>query len=132
MSDKVNGSKDSWVLAVLGIDVRNPGTASAASAPAMAAWKSARGKAVADLHAVAKQVGAMDDFPEAAQAMILLRAIAANLTEEPATPQQVAELQRYIESDDIIDEAEEPNGFGIEIALKAPLLAALAGLSGVS
>jgi hypothetical protein len=68
------------------------------------------------------------DYLDAPEAVILLRAIAANLTEEPSTPQQLAELRRYLETDDVIEEAEEPNGFGIEVSLRAPLLEALSAL----
>jgi hypothetical protein len=114
-----------WIKRFLNIDVPTGG----ATAPTgMAAWKAARGKAVASLHAVAAEVRKLD-FERAPEAFILLRAIAANLTEEPATPEQVMELRRYLEDDDIIDEAEEENGFGIEILLREPLLAALDGLA---
>jgi hypothetical protein len=98
-----------------------------AATPAMAAWKAARGQAVAGLNAIVAEVSKMD-FVDAPEAIILLRAIAMNLTEEPATRQQVAELRRYLEEDENVAEAEEPNGFGIELDLRGPLLAALAGL----
>ena len=62
---------------------------------------------------------------DSTKAIILIKAICANLSEEPATPQQIAELQRYLEDDDIIEEAESPNGYGIQISLRDPLLDAL-------
>jgi hypothetical protein len=93
----------------------------------LAGWRTARAAAMASLKALETAVRGMD-APERDAAVVLLRAIQANLTAEPVTPQQVAELQRYIETDDIIAEAEDPNGFGITVELRAPLLAALAGL----
>ncbi len=96
-------------------------------ADALAGWQAARATAMTSLRALEAAVRRMD-VPERDRAVILLRAIQANLTEAPTTPRQVAELQRYIETDDIIAEAEDPNGFGITVALRRPLLAALAGL----
>ena len=93
----------------------------------MAEWQAARATALATLKALEAEVRQME-VEEGPEAVILLRAIQANLTAQPETPQQVAELQRYLETDDIIAEAEEPNGFGITVSLRAPLLAALAGL----
>ncbi|MGH7041772.1 MAG: hypothetical protein ACREFY_06540 [Acetobacteraceae bacterium] len=97
-------------------------------ADALAEWQAARATAMTSLRTLEAAVRQMD-VPERDRAVILLRAIQANLTEAPATPRQVAELQRYIETDDIIAEAEDPNGFGITVALRRPLLAALAGLA---
>jgi hypothetical protein len=127
MSGGGNDPRDGWVLHVLGIDVRSAGALDGAAPPAMAGWKAARGKAVETLRALAGAVDKMD-YLDAPEAVILLRAIAANLTEEPSTPQQLAELRRYLETDDVIEEAEEPNGFGIEVSLRAPLLEALSAL----
>jgi hypothetical protein len=119
-----------WVLSALGIDMRPPAGNQGSqekAADGMAVWKAARAKAVADLHGVAKKVDKLD-FPQAPKAVMLLRGIAANLTEEPRTAQQVQELRSFLQNDDNIEEAEQPNGFGIEIALREPLLAALDGL----
>jgi len=91
---------------------------------AMARWKEARAAARATLAALTAAI-AKADLADAAPAIILLRAIGANLTEEPATAQQRAELRRYLEDDDIIDDAESPNGYGIEVSLRDPLLDAL-------
>jgi hypothetical protein len=43
----------------------------------------------------------------------------------PATPQQMAELEQYLKTDSVITDAEAPNGFGIKIDIRAPLLDAL-------
>jgi hypothetical protein len=68
------------------------------------------------------------EHPDSDEGIILLRAIQANLTAEPATTRQVDELESYVTSDDIFVEAEEPNGFGITVTLREPLLAAIASL----
>lgn len=69
----------------------------------------------------------MDD-PDGDEAIILVKAIQANLTETPATLRQVEELERYITTDDIVTDAEAPNGFGVKVELRTPLLAALTEL----
>ena len=103
-------------------------TRGAALGPALASWSAARTQAISALNAVVAEVSKMD-FVDAPAAIILLRAIAANLTEAPATRAQVDELRRYLNEDENVAEAEEPNGFGIELALRAPLLAALDGVA---
>ena len=88
-------------------------------------WRSARTAALGQLVALETAFRGMDE-PEVNEAIILLKAIQANLTEAPETAQQVDELRKYLETSDIIEEAEEPNGFGLTINLREPLLAALA------
>jgi hypothetical protein len=66
--------------------------------------------------------------PEGDAAIILVRSIAANLTEKPTTASQIQELQHYLETDEVIEDAEAPNGFGIQVRIRQPLLASLAGL----
>ena len=109
-----------WLGDVLGVTLATTGDAP----PALAAWQSARATAIASLNALADKVATLD-IPESSEAVILLRAIRANLTESPTTARQQAELRAYLQTDDIIADAEEPNGFGIKIDLRAPLLAAL-------
>lgn len=120
----VSDKKMHWLREVLGVELRPP------VGDGMAEWKRVRAQAVADLHAVASAAGKLD-FPDAPEAVILLRSIAANLTEEPGTARQRAELRNYLTNDDLIDEAEEPNGFGIAITLRKPLLAALNRLDAI-
>lgn len=137
-------AKAAWLQRVLGvtaapsIPARDSGMAGGAGTgptvspskrpgDALAGWQAARAAAMTSLRALEAAVRKMD-VPERDRAVILLRAIQANLTEAPTTPRQVAELQRYIETDDIVAEAEDPNGFGITVALRQPLLAAIAAL----
>lgn len=94
---------------------------------ALGGWTRARTAALAQLLALEKAIRGMND-PEGDAAIILIKAIQANLTARPATRQAVAELERYITTDDIIDEAQGPNGFGLTVELRSPLLAALTGL----
>ncbi len=111
-----------WVARVLGVTV-----SPRAVSPALAGWQGARMQAITTLRALEAAIRTME-VPQRDPAIILVRAIAANLTESPVTVAQQAALRRYLETDDIIAEAEDPNGFGITVRLRAPLLAALAGL----
>lgn len=96
--------------------------------PGMAAWQKAREAAHLTLANLARAIADMND-PDGDEAIILVRAIMANLTEEPATLQQVEALVRYVTDDGIVQEAEAQNGFGIEVVLRTPLLEALAVLA---
>lgn len=120
----VDAAKAEWLGKVLGVALPARGGAAPGG---MAAWQAARGAAIASLKALENAFRSMKE-PEVDEAIILLRAIQANLTAAPETPQQVAELERYISTDDVIEEAEEPNGFGLTVDLRGPLLAALAEL----
>lgn len=91
---------------------------------ALAAWTQARTAVLAQLLALEKAIRGMKD-PEGDAAIILVKAIQANLTARPDSRQAVAELERYISTDDIIDEAQGPNGFGLTVEIRTPLLAAL-------
>ena len=122
MSESVAAQQAAWVSRVLGVD---PGVAPAG----MRDWQAARSAAIGSLDRLASAVARLE-HPSRDKAIVLLRAIRANLTESPATAQQQAALRRYIETDDVIEEAEAPNGFGITVSLRAPLLSALAGLEG--
>ena len=103
------------------------GPNAAAIKPALAGWETARGAAIAQLQKVSDAIKDFD-HPQSDEALILLKAIQANLTAKPATLESVNELQRYLETDGIITEAEEPNGFGITVVLRKPLLEALGKL----
>jgi hypothetical protein len=122
----IDEAKAAWVARVLGWspDATPPQND---PADAMAGWSTARATALASLKAMENAYRGMQ-HTLSDSAVILLRAIEANLTAEPATPAQVKELENYLTGDRIIAEAETPNGFGIEVALRKPLLAALDGL----
>lgn len=91
---------------------------------ALGAWTKARIAVLAQLLALEKAIRGMKD-PEGDAAIILVKAIQANLTARPDTRQAVVELERYISTDDIIDEAQGPNGFGLTVEIRTPLLTAL-------
>src|SRR5277367_4809237 len=128
-----SGAQVQWVDRVLGVSVAAgaPADGSGSTAPGsttpasrgMAGWRAARATAISTLKELEAAIRGMDapEREEAVlrdEAVILVRAIQANLTAEPTTPQQVAELQRYIEGDDIFAETEDPNGFGIKVELR--------------
>jgi hypothetical protein len=130
-----SGPKVEWVQRVLGLKFASTPANGAAEPPGqqnmaegLAVWQQARGAAVVSLNALADAVATLD-IPEAREAMILLRSVRANLTEAPTTSHQIDELRRYLETDDVIVEAEHPNGFGISVSLRSPLLAALDSLA---
>ncbi len=106
-----------------------PGSPSpaAAAGPGLAAWQRARNAAVAQLNQLGAAIAASKD-PQARAALIQLKAIGGNLTPSPAHPQGVAELERYLRTDDVLVDVEVPNPFGIRIAVREPLLAALGAL----
>ena len=128
MSDNGSaGVRDGWIERVLG--VRIGGTTANGDKPksGMEGWRAARAGAIASLDGLAGAVAAAK-LVDADKTVMLLRAIRANLTEAPETSQQIDELRRYLEDDDVIDAAESPNGYGIKISLRDPLLDALDAL----
>lgn len=94
---------------------------------ALAGWQTARQVVVTALTELEKAIRAMKD-PEGDAAIILVRAVRANLTERPDTAQKVIELENYLTTDEIIEDAETPNGFGIQVDIRTPLMAALRGI----
>lgn len=107
--------------------VNKQGPGGADKSGAMAAWQSARNQAIAALKQLEAKIRAMAD-PEGDAAIMLVKAIQANLTANPATLQQAAELERYLKTDSVITDAEAPNGFGVTINIRKPLLEALGKL----
>ena len=137
VSGSDQNARDAWIERVLGIQVPGPAaaasaantsaTASSAANPAQAAWTAARAQALAGLAALEAAVKG-SPHPGRDKAVIILRALRANLIEMPGTLQQVAELRRYLATDDIVDAAETPNVFGVQLRLRVPLLGALDAL----
>jgi hypothetical protein len=121
MSGTDNSLKDAWVTRVLGVA---PGGSGSGASPSLDKWTSARASVITTLKDLEDSIRSMDD-PQGDDAIILVRAIAANLTAEPTTRQQIDELKRYLQSDPIIDDAESPNGFGIHVQIREPLMSAL-------
>ena len=121
-------AKAEWVARVLGFRAAMPIAAiSEATGGGMAGWQAARVTALVSLKALEGAFRAMKQ-PQTDPAIILLRAIQANLTAEPSKPAQVRELITYLGTDRIIQEAEIANGFGFKVELRHPLLSALAAL----
>lgn len=129
MSDR--SEKNEWVQRVLGVGIPSSSSVSTAMESdddqlqrALAGWTKVRTKAIGSLRALE---GAIRDMshPSGDKAIILVKAIAANLTETPDTKNRITELRNYLQNDRIIEEAEEPNGFGINVDLREPLLESL-------
>ncbi|HET6789715.1 MAG TPA: hypothetical protein VFH49_17255, partial [Aquabacterium sp.] len=75
--------------------------------------------AITALKGVAGEIAALKD-PESAKAVIEISAVVKNLTAEPRTPAQVAELMRYIDKDDVVLDVSE-----LAHDIRTPLLKAL-------
>lgn len=85
-------------------------------------WALARQAAITTLKDVARKIAEMKD-PESAQAVGQISAVVKNLTAEPRTPAQVAELARYLHGDDVVLDVSE-----LASDIRTPLLKALAQL----
>jgi hypothetical protein len=116
--------KRDWILRVLGYAI--PESAGDVTG-AIRSWQVQRDEVVVQLRKLGRAIRAVKD-PEADAAIVLIEAIVKNLTPRPETSAQVTELQRYLTTDQIIDEAELPNGFGLTVAIRAPLLPPLRAL----
>jgi hypothetical protein len=95
------------------------GGGEAARAQALEAWKTRRAAAVSSLKAVATQVAAAK-HASSAKAVIELQAVIKNLTPEPASLQQVKDLQRWLADDDVVTDVCE-----LAEDIRTPLLGAL-------
>lgn len=89
---------------------------------AMEEWKARRAAAVTSLKAVATKVAGAK-HANSAKAIVELQAVIKNLTEEPATLQQVNELQRWLTNDDVVNDVCE-----LDHDVRTPLLGALGKL----
>ena len=123
--------QNEWLQRVLGVG--GPSSSSVPTATesdddqlqnALAGWTKVRTKAMGSLRALEGAIRGMN-HPAGDKAIILVKAITANLTETPDTKNRITDLRNYLQNDRIIEEAEEPNGFGINVDLREPLLEAL-------
>jgi hypothetical protein len=94
---------------------------------AMLEWQRSREDVIDSLDELCDAIAAAR-YPESDKAIILVRAIKANLVERPESKRKAAELDKYLRTDDIIGHAEAKNGFGIRVQIRQPLLEALDGL----
>jgi hypothetical protein len=118
-------AKRGWVERVL--RVRLSPVVTPSDGAAMKRWQDERNAAVSRLRLLANEIVKAED-PEARQAVILLQAIIKNLTPAPPTLQSVVELESYVTDDNIFDDVEQPNPFGVELKLRATLLPAITAL----
>jgi hypothetical protein len=123
--------QNEWLQRVLGVGGPSSSSVSTATESdddqlqnALAGWTKVRTKAIGSLRALEGAIRGMN-HPAGDKAIILVKAITANLTETPDTKNRITDLRNYLQNDRIIEEAEEPNGFGINVDLREPLLEAL-------
>jgi len=95
------------------------------AARAMDEWKARRAAAMASLKAVAGKVAAAK-HASSTKAIIEIQAVVKNLTAEPASLQQVNELQRWLGSDEVVNDVCE-----LAEDIRTPLLGALSQLRAV-
>jgi hypothetical protein len=115
------GPKEIWIERVLGVRV---GAGSPRLEEALKEWESRRAEVRARLSELDRAIRAADD-PEADEAVKLIGGIGKNLIERPDTPQKVKELEDYLIAEDLVDDAETPNGFGVTVSIREPLLLVL-------
>lgn len=98
------------------------GVATPPAADPTAEWRSRRAAAVSSLKTVAASIAGAK-HASSAKAIIEIQAVMKNLTAEPATLQQVTELQRYLATDDVVADVSE-----LAQDIRTPLLQALSQL----
>jgi hypothetical protein len=115
------------VLQLIALSAPQGQSGGASSKPgdaAMAAWQQAREDVVDSLDELCDAIAAAR-YEESAKAIILVRAIRANLVERPESKRKAAEMDNYLKTDEIIGHAEAKNGFGIRVQIRRPLIEAL-------
>jgi hypothetical protein len=110
-----------WVRRVLNLPMEQ--SASVAGASPIEQWQAARRLVIGQIGALMRAIEAEGD-PNGARAVILLRAVAANLTAAPDA-RGVERLTGFIDADDIVAAADAPNRFGITLGLRSQLKPAL-------
>jgi hypothetical protein len=91
------------------------------TAAALSEYQRARALVIARLEKLGRAVNA-SPHPLAAKAYFEIRSVQSNLTAKPDTSQAAAELERYLETDDVVADVDGPNPFGIDVALQETLM----------
>ena len=86
---------------------------------ALADWQKVRQGVVDDLRKLCGAV-AKTPHPKLKEAIVMINAVIKNLTPEPATLQQVKELERYLKQDDVVADVSN-----LALDIREPLLASL-------
>ena len=115
-------TQQAWLSRVLGVTLENDSAPPAADQ--LQGWTAARDTAVASLNKLLAGIS-KSEHPMRDRATIIVRAVRANMTKLPDTPQKLAELENYIRHDDVVAAVETPNVFNVEVAIRKPLLEAL-------
>jgi hypothetical protein len=97
-------------------------------AGALGNYVAGRAQVIAQLNRLAAAIEATG-HAQAQAALIEIKAVRANLTARPDTPAAVQELERYLETDDVVADVDGPNPYGIEVRLQETLLPAVYDLS---
>jgi hypothetical protein len=92
----------------------------------MAAWKTARSQVIQEIRAIEANIARTKD-PLAGPCVLAFESIIKNLSAEPTTPQNIAEIEAYLNDEIVILAESTPAGLG-KVSIRAPLSKALAGL----
>ncbi len=129
MSNHDAEAQRAWIKKVLGVDVASEpkGETPVSLADARKRWGQAVGLVSFTLDELEAAIAQSGD-PLAGQAIVMIKSVAVQLRKMPETAKQLTEVTRYLDTDPIIDDLEEPNRFDIEVRIRRPFVAALAVL----
>ncbi len=91
---------------------------------ALQRYAKARGQVLGQLDLLAKAVQA-SKHAKMDEALIEIRGVRANLSANPDTLRAAREVERYLESDDVVADLDGPNPYGIDVGLQKTLLRAV-------
>ncbi|RZL11200.1 MAG: hypothetical protein EOP40_03585 [Rubrivivax sp.] len=91
---------------------------------ALQRYAKARGQVLGQLDLLAKAVQA-SRHEKMDEALIEIRGVRANLSANPDTLRTAREVERYLESDDVVADLDGPNPYGIDVGLQKTLLRAV-------
>ncbi|WP_207478244.1 hypothetical protein [Arenibaculum pallidiluteum] len=121
----LDDEKRAWVERVLGYHLDASGQHFAQDvAAAQKAWQAACASALAQLRGLRAAIASAED-PEGPQAIVQLEEIMDALSPVLGTRQEVEGLERYLATDAIVEDAENPNGFGTPVSIRDRLLPVL-------
>lgn len=104
------------------LSVEGAGPARPGKESLLAGWNAVRADVLTRLRGIAKEIAAAR-HAQSTQAVIEINAVIKNITAEPDSPQKIAELRRYLEQDDVVQDVSE-----LASDVRTPLLKALARL----
>jgi hypothetical protein len=90
-------------------------------------WNIACTDAVSQLESLTAAIRA-SGHARAHEAALMVTEVIKKLGTRPTTIEVLSDLEDYLIVEDVITSVERPNGFGIKVEIRKPLLAAVAGM----